>query len=117
MTDSILQTMKEMVLGNAEDDSFDTELITHINTCFVRLKQLGVGGNGNFRITGSDETWTQFFGEDASQIDMVKDFMYFNLRIWFDQPQNSSVLSSFQDQLNKFEWLLNVEAETDWENT
>lgn len=114
MTDSILQTMKDMVLGHEADDAFDKELITHINTCFVRLKQLGVGPTQNFKITGSDETWTQFFGEDTDQIEMVKDFMYFNLRMWFDQPQSSSVLSSFQQQVDKFEWLLNVEAETDW---
>lgn len=117
MTDSILETMKSMIDGASDTDAFDDELIVHINTCFVRLKQLGVGLAKNFKITGSTETWSDFFGEDEEQIEMIKEFMYANLRTWFDPPQNSFVMSSFKEQIDKFEWLLNVEAETDWSET
>lgn len=43
MDDSILTTIKKL-LGIADmDESFDTDIIVHINTFLRRLNQLGVG--------------------------------------------------------------------------
>ena len=34
LDDSILETIKDMILGDKEEDSFDTELIADINAAF-----------------------------------------------------------------------------------
>lgn len=41
MEESILTTIKNMLEIDLDDDCFDEELVTYINTCFITLKQVG----------------------------------------------------------------------------
>lgn len=59
---SILTDIKKLLGLVAEDTSFDTDVIIHINDCFERLHDLGVGPKSIFMITGPKETWQEFFG-------------------------------------------------------
>ena len=43
--DSILGSIRQLI---ASDDYFDLDLITHINTVFAKLQQMGVGPEGGF---------------------------------------------------------------------
>lgn len=113
MTDSILNTMKQMIPAMPSGDAFDTELIIHINTILGVLKQIGVGSSDGFFITGENETWSDFFG-DSTTIQMAKTYMYLRLRLLFDPPENSSVLASYKEQIAELEWRCNIEVETNW---
>ena len=62
MNESILNTIKKMRGMDAEYTAFDTDIIVHINSCFMKLNQLGVGPEIPFSITGKNTTWTSFFG-------------------------------------------------------
>lgn len=113
MDDSILNNLKKMLGMDAEFKAFDQDLIIHINSVFMTLHQLGVGPKNVFRISGSTETWSSFLADSRSENDLsaVKDYIYLKLRILFDPPSSSYVLSALESQMKELEWRLNVQAE------
>ena len=107
---SILKTIRTMLVGNADDTSFDTDLILHINTAIDTLNQAGVG-NTNFHISDESATWSQFINRE--DIESVKTYIYLNVRIIFDPPSSSFVLDSFKSRMEELLWRLNINAETE----
>lgn len=110
VSESILLSVKKMLGLDKDYDVFDPELIIHINTVFGTLHQLGVGPEDQFRISGDSETWSEFDTE-GEQTDEVKTYVYLRVRLLFDPPSSSFVLSSFKEQLQELEWRLNVKAD------
>lgn len=109
--DSILNSVKKMLGIEAEDTNFDTELIFHINTVLGVCFQLGVGPTDEpFMITGANEIWEDFIPED--QIVSVQTYVFIKVKLIFDPPSSSFVLSSYQDLAKEFEWRCNVDSET-----
>jgi hypothetical protein len=107
---SILVSIKK-VMGLAEDDnSFDIDLIMHINSVFSDLAQLGVGPDNGFEIYDEDPTWDSFTDGNVNQ-NSVKSYMYLRVRMMFDPPGTSFALDSMEKQIQKYEWRLNVERE------
>lgn len=110
VSESILLSVKKMLGLDKDYDVFDPELIIHINSVFGTLQQLGVGPEDQFRISGDSETWSEFDTE-GEQVDEVKTYVYLRVRLLFDPPSSSFVLSSFKEQLQELEWRLNVKAD------
>lgn len=110
METSILDTIKQMLGIEKECTAFDSELIVHINSVFMSLAQLGVG-NSSFYISGSSETWNNFFGS-SYDYEAAKTYMYMKVRLAFDPPSNSFVVDSMERQCNEYEWRLYANAET-----
>lgn len=110
VSESILLSVKKMLGLDKDYDVFDPELIIHINSVFGTLHQLGVGPEDQFRITGDSEIWSEFDTE-GEQVDEVKTYIYLRVRLLFDPPSSSFVLSSFKEQLQELEWRLNVKAD------
>ena len=109
-SDSILISTKE-ICGIAEDyDAFDTDIITFINSAFFTLHQLGVGPTSGFSITDDKTSWSDY-SSDQKVIDAVKPYIFFKVRIGFDPPTSSYVLTSMENQIKELEWRLNVLAE------
>lgn len=110
--ESILTSVKKGVGGLLEEDeSFDSDLILHINTVFSKLTQLGVGPNEGFSISDKSSTWNDFIGSDA-RMNMVKSFVILSVRMLFDPPTSGSVSKAFEEQIAEYEWRLNVQAES-----
>lgn len=110
MNESILNTIKKM-LGLGDDyTAFDTDIIVHINSCFMTLNQLGVGPEKPFRISGKDETWTSFFGEDVN-VEAAKTYIYIGVKLVFDPPTNSFVVEALKEIQKEYEWRLMVQKE------
>jgi hypothetical protein len=108
--DSILTSIKKL-LGIAEDyKEFDTDIIIHINTAFSKLNQLGVGPEEGFSIKDKTSVWTEFLA-DAKNLESVKTYVYLIVRLVFDPPQSSAVMTSMENTINQLEWRLNVAAE------
>lgn len=107
---SILLSIKKMLGPSADYDVFDPELIIYINSVFGTLHQLGVGPEEKFVITGDSELWSDFTTE-GEEIEEVKSYMYLRVRLLFDPPSSSFVLSSFKEQLKELEWRLQCKAE------
>lgn len=112
MNDSILTSIKKM-LGIAEDyEYFDTDLIIHINTVFMILKQLGVGPQEGFSITSKTSTWYEFIANDK-RLEAVKSYIYMKVRLVFDPPQSSAVIECMNRMISELEFRINIEAESE----
>ena len=94
---SILDSIKELVLGNSEDTSFDASLTLHINSALSIVNKLGVGPD-DYKITSKDNTWNEFL-LDRDDLEMVKTNVYLRVRLMFDPPQNSFLVSAIKDQI------------------
>jgi hypothetical protein len=90
--------------------AYDLTVITHINTVFDRLQTLGIGPVDGFMIENDSTMWDDFL-VGKKTLNSVKSYMYLSVRILFDPPQTSYLISSFQNQIDKMEWLLNMTRE------
>ena len=111
MTDSILTSIKEMLGPSAEYTHFDNQIISHINTALARLTLLGVGPSAGFRIKDSSAVWSDFISDETKNFEGVKDYVYQKVKLVFDPPLNSAVLSTMKENLQELEFCLNVTAE------
>lgn len=107
MEDSILRSIKGLLGPDDDYDVFDQDIIIFINAAFSTLTQLGLGPSNGFRITGCDETWQDFLG-DASDLESVKTYIFMKVKMAFDPPTSSFVLSAYQEACKEYEWRLNV---------
>lgn len=110
-TDSILSSVKKTLGLMPEYKPFDDELASHINSALFTLRQLGYGPPEGFRVTGADETWTQFFASTPSYNVDVVTYVGLKVRLVFDPPSSPHVMTAYQEQLKEFEWRFNVHQE------
>jgi hypothetical protein len=109
--DSILASIKERI-GIADDDnSFDTDIIDLVNSAFADLNDIGVGPSDGFSITETKDSWDEF-SEDVRVLSSVKDFVYLTVKLTFDPPTQTSLLTSMENRLKKLEWRLNVKCDS-----
>lgn len=105
--DSILTSVKKL-LGITEDyEHFDTDIITHINSVFMILTQIGVGPEDGFSITDKTSTWSDFL-PDGQNIEAVKTYMYMKVKLLFDPPLSSAVMECMNRSISEMEWRLNI---------
>jgi hypothetical protein len=112
MEQSILTSTKK-ILGIAEDYTvFDLDILTHINTAFSTLTQLGVGPADGFMIEDASAVWTDFDPVDDHQMyQAVKSYVFLKVKQLFDPPTTSYLIDATQKQINELEWRLNVQRE------
>lgn len=109
--ESILTSIKKLLGIDKEYEHFDADLIMHINSVFLNLTQIGVGPSEGFSIADESETWSDFIS-DTTKFEAVKTYVYLNVRLLFDPPTSSAVIESINKQIEKYEWRLNVAAES-----
>ena len=107
---SILTSIKKLLGISAEETHFDSDIIMHINSVFSNLNQMGVGPDESFAVTDDTSVWNDFITDD-NDFNNVKTYMYLKVRLLFDPPANSSVLSAIERQISELEWRLNVASE------
>lgn len=108
--DSILTSIKKLLGITEEYKHFDQDIITHINSVFLTLQQLGIGPIEGFTITDDTSIWTDFLDE-SPLLNSVKSYMYLKVRLLFDPPVSSSAIDSMNRIINEFEWRMNVQVE------
>lgn len=111
LDDSILDTTKKLIGIYPEQTDSDLEIITHINSMFFVLQQLGVGPPQGFSITDNTSKWSEFIGDD--QIHAVKSYMGLRVRLLFDPPPTGPSTEAMERQASQMEWRLNIKAEGD----
>lgn len=106
---SILTDIKQSLDGIPEDDKdFDLNIMLHINAALARLNQLGIGPAGGFVVTDNTSTWDDFVTDTVIQ-GMTKQFVLCSVKIGFDPPTSSFVLSSLQEMRKELAFSLTVE--------
>ena len=107
METSILTSIKKL-LGVAEDYSeVDEDIMTHINSVFLNLTQLGVGPEEGFMIENNTAEWEDFISNSV-QLQAVKTYVYLKVKLLFDPPLSSSVTESINRMIAELEWRLNA---------
>lgn len=112
---SILNSTKKMLGVDPNDDSFDPDIITHINSAFSTLHQLGLNG-----LFVHDETsrWDELFPGMPDRewlINLVRTLIYLRVRVLFDPPTSSYLQDAYTKQIAEHEWRLNTwREETAW---
>lgn len=113
-TESILASMKLMLGMEPEYNAFDTDIIIHINSILAKLTQVAVGPEEGFELDSTDpisSKWEDFLGTDSKVLNMAKTYMYLQLRLIFDPPQNSFTQDAIKKEAEELLWRLNVEAD------
>ena len=114
MEQSILTGTKK-ILGLDEDYThFDHDVLTHINSAFSTLHQLGVGPETQFMIEDDSVNWADFYDEDESILNMVRSYVYLKVRLIFDPPATSYAIAALKDQIQEFEHRLSIAREGEY---
>lgn len=108
--ESILNSVKKAIGFNTDFLSkFDDDLIMHINSALATLCQLGVGPAEGFSITGFDETWEDFIG-DNPKLNFIKSYIFMKVKLIFDPPSTGFLTTSYENQIKELEWRITVET-------
>lgn len=102
MEASILKTIQDMLGSDSSYDVFTSDILIHINSAISVLTQLGVGPKDGFRITGVDETWEDLLANDKI-LEFVKTYIYLKVRLVFDPPSNSSLVTFYKQECDEIE--------------
>lgn len=110
--DSILNTIKKMLGVDLEDDSFDTDVIIHINSTIPILSQMGIGPKNGFIVTSAEQKWTDYIDSSVINLEGVKTYLYLKIKLIFDPPTNSTTIEAFNNNLKELEWRMMLAVET-----
>jgi hypothetical protein len=112
MESSILISTKK-VLGLAEAYTvFDLDIISHINSSFSTLAQLGVGPVAGFMIEDEAGEWGEL-DVPTVQLNLIKTYIFLKVRMLFDPPTTSFLIEATNNQIKELEWRLNVFRENE----
>ena len=102
------------MLGITEEYThYDVDVITHINSVFADLTQMGVGPSRGFYIEDARAIWDDFISDDLL-LQSVKSYMHLRVKLLFDPGSiGSSTLAAYERQIAQWEWRLNIAAETE----
>lgn len=109
--ESILTSIKKLLGLTADYTHFDSDIIMHINTALMVLTQLGIGPTEGFAIEDELTTWEDLI-PDYRKHQAVKTYIYLKVKLAFDPPLSAAAITAINEQIDEYEWRLNVSAET-----
>lgn len=113
MSNSILDSVKKVLNLDPSYTAFDPDIIMFINSAFVTLHQLGLGPTEGFWIESPAETWDEFITSPPNYVNMVKTYVFLRARMLFDPPTTSFLIAAMNEQIQEYEWRLNVARENE----
>lgn len=117
MENSILKSVKKILSIDPADEAFDLDIITHINSVFSTLFQLGIGPSEGFMIEDDSLEWIDFIEEleDDPRLNLVKTYVCLKVRVLFDPPTTSYLIGALDNQIQELEWRISTYREaTEW---
>lgn len=111
MEESILNLVKQSCGITADQTVFDADIIMHINSVFMILRQMGVGPESGYRVEDKSNTWDEFIPDDNILYEGIKTYVCSKVRLLFDPPASSSHMTALNQAISEFEWRLHWEAE------
>jgi len=112
MDTNILNSTKKILGLSCEDDSFDHDVMTHINSAFSILNDIGIGPPGGYALTDGTEDWSDLGIVSIPILNLVKTCVYLRVRLLFDPPQTSFLQAAYEQQIQEHEWRLNEMRES-----
>src|SRR3954466_15938502 len=99
MEQSILTSTKKILGIDEAYTAFDLDIITHINSAFSTLTQLGIGPSQGFMIEDATAEWNEFIPDSDFQYNSVKSYVFLRVRQIFDPPSTSYLIAAFNEQI------------------
>lgn len=109
--DSILNSVKKLLGIEPDYTEFDVDIMLNINASISTLSQIGVGPYDGYIVTGADNTYDDYLGEDCPETSMVKMYLFYKTKLGFDPPQSSIVAEAIKEAIKETEWRLNVQVD------
>lgn len=113
MEDSILLSVKKVLLIADEDTGFDDQIIIYVNSVFDILTQLGVGPKEGYAISGNTEVWSDYL-QDNKLLNLVKSYVPMKVKLMFDNG-NGTVNNAVSEIVAEKEWRINVMVDPGFE--
>lgn len=102
VNESILSTIKKMLYIEEDDESFDIDIMVHINTALAILSDLGVGPEDGLTIFDKNDTWDVLLS--YSPYNLIKTYIYLKVRQYFDPPSTAALTESSANMIKELEW-------------
>lgn len=114
MEQGILTSTKKILGLGSDYTAFDQDILTHINSAFAVLYQLGVGPSTPFSIEDDSSVWSDFV-VPTEQLSLIKSYFYLKVRTYFDPPTTSFHIEAMNNQIKELEWRLSTfREEAEW---
>lgn len=104
-SDIILIEVKKMLGIESTTTEFDIDILTHINSAFFTLYQLGIGPSMPFSIA-SDTTWDLF--ETIIPKSIILNYLFLKTKMVFDPPTSSPLIEAMKDRISELEFRMNI---------
>ncbi len=99
---NILADIRQYCVGQPEDEFFDPTLLSHVNSAFLELKDIGAL-KSPFEISTKEETWNDI-PDDFHILPYIKEWIEIKVKMLFDPPKSSTQTEAYNAQLNRLEW-------------
>ena len=109
--DSILTSIKKLIGLTEEYDAFDQDILILINSVLFELEQIGVKAKDGFSLTDKTVVWSDY-SDDDRLLNVLKPYIYMKTKLTFDPPTSSGALDSMNRIIDRFEWRINLYADT-----
>ena len=110
MEDSILISTKKILGVGPDYAAFDLDIITHINSTFSIVHQLGIGPDDGFMIEDDSALWSDL-EVDPSQLNLLRTYVFLKVRMLFDPPTTSFLIEATNNQIQEYEYRFSYNRE------
>jgi hypothetical protein len=110
METSILNSTKKVLGVDLDDHSFDLDILTYINSALSTVTDLGVGPPTGVAVEDETTDWSEL-AEELVILSKVKTYVFLRVRMLFDPPATSYLVTAMENQIQSHEWRLNENRE------
>lgn len=105
--DSIILSVKKLLGLVEDDDSFDLDVVLHINAALSVLYQLGIL-QIPFTVDSIDDTWENMLPGATDDVkNQVKMYLFYKTKLGFDSTTlGSTVIEVIKESIKEIEWRL-----------
>jgi len=111
LNEPILRTIKTYLGIQDFLTAFDTEIVLNISSAVFKLSQITpISGS---LIINDETTWADLIGNNIENTyyETMAQYIYFNVRLAFDPPQNSFLVEAISSQISELTWRLTINDE------
>lgn len=107
MEDSILLSVKKVLGVAIEDEAFDLDILTAINTILMAIRQFGVGKQETFNVVDANSKWSDF-ADKIDDLAALKTYVELRVRLIFDPPSSSTMIDVIKETIKECEWRIYI---------
>lgn len=122
LTESVLLSTKKVLGIAGPQDAFDQEILTHINSAFSVLAQLGVFPEAGVMVNDVEFLWSDLVDPNSldpddpdpmmvSWVQHIRTYVFLFAQMMFDPPTTGFLMTARQRQLDEHVWRISTMRE------